>query len=275
MTDGLISDAIAQSAATLRARLGPRQPRIAVLLGSGWGPFADVVQDAVDLPYAELPAFPKLAIGGHAGLLRAGRIGSIEVLVLAGRKHAYETGDADGMKGAIRTLAAVGVQVLVQTNAAGSMAPGMRPGALMLITDHLNVVQRSPLLHEPGDKRFVDMSAAYDPALRAQALAAALAAGLPLHEGVYAWVMGPQFETPAEIRMLRAFGAQAVGMSTVPETILARHAGLRVLALSMMTNMAAGMQAESLSHAHTLATAGASSGNAVALLAAVVQALEI
>jgi purine-nucleoside phosphorylase len=275
MTDGLISDAIAQSAATLRARLGPRQPRIAVLLGSGWGPFADVVQDAVDLPYAELPAFPKLAIGGHAGLLRAGRIGSIEVLVLAGRKHAYETGDADGMKGAIRTLAAVGVQVLVQTNAAGSMEPGMRPGALMLITDHLNVVQRSPLLHEPGDKRFVDMSAAYDPALRAQALAAALAAGLPLHEGVYAWVMGPQFETPAEIRMLRAFGAQAVGMSTVPETILARHAGLRVLALSMMTNMAAGMQAESLSHAHTLATAGASSGNAVALLAAVVQALEI
>jgi purine-nucleoside phosphorylase len=169
----------------------------------------------------------------------------------------------------------VGVQVLVQTNAAGSMEPGMRPGALMLITDHLNVVQRSPLLHEPGDKRFVDMSAAYDPALRAQALAAALAAGLPLHEGVYAWVMGPQFETPAEIRMLRAFGAQAVGMSTVPETILARHAGLRVLALSMMTNMAAGMQAESLSHAHTLATAGASSGNAVALLAAVVQALEI
>jgi purine-nucleoside phosphorylase len=275
MTDGLISDAIAQSAATLRARLGPRQPRIAVLLGSGWGPFAEVVQDAVDLPYAELPAFPKLAIGGHAGLLRAGRIGSIEVLVLAGRKHAYETGDADGMKGAIRTLAAVGVQVLVQTNAAGSMEPGMRPGALMLITDHLNVVQRSPLLHEPGDKRFVDMSAAYDPALRAQALAAALAAGLPLHEGVYAWVMGPQFETPAEIRMLRAFGAQAVGMSTVPETILARHAGLRVLALSMMTNMAAGMQAESLSHAHTLATAGASSGNAVALLAAVVQALEI
>jgi purine-nucleoside phosphorylase len=274
MTDGLISDAIAQSAATLRARLGPRQPRIAVLLGSGWGPFADVVQDAVDLPYAELPAFPKLAIGGHAGLLRAGRIGSIEVLVLAGRKHAYETGDADGMKGAIRTLAAVGVQVLVQTNAAGSMEPGMRPGALMLITDHLNVVQRSPLLHEPGDKRFVDMSAAYDPALRAQALAAALAAGLPLHEGVYAWVMGPQFETPAEIRMLRAFGAQAVGMSTVPETILARHAGLRVLALSMMTNMAAGMQAESLSHAHTLATAGASSAGAVALLSAIVQALD-
>ncbi len=267
-------DLIEQSAATLRARLGPRQPRIAVLLGSGWGPFADVVTDAVDVPYADLPAFPKLAIGGHAGLLRAGRIGATEVLVLAGRKHAYETGEPDGMKGAIRTLAAAGVQLLVQTNAAGSMDATMRPGELMLISDHLNVVQRSPLFHEPGDKRFVDMSAAYCPALRAQALAAAQRAGLPLREGVYAWVMGPQFETPAEIRMLRGFGAQAVGMSTVPETILARHAGLRVLALSMMTNMAAGMQAESLSHAHTLATAGASSAGAVALLSAIVQALE-
>ncbi len=270
-----ISTLATATADTLRTRLGPRQPRIAVLLGSGWGPFADVVQDAVDVPYAELPAFPKLAIGGHAGLLRAGRIGSIEVMVLAGRKHAYETGEADGMKGAIRTLAATGVQVLVQTNAAGSMDATMRPGELMLISDHLNVVQRSPLFNEPGDKRFVDMSAAYDPALRAQALAAAQQAGLPLREGVYAWVMGPQFETPAEIRMLRAFGAQAVGMSTVPETILARHAGLRVLALSMMTNMAAGLQAESLSHAHTLATAGASSAHAVALLSAVVQALHL
>jgi purine-nucleoside phosphorylase len=158
-------------------------------------------------------------------------IGSTEVLVLAGRKHAYETGEADGMKGAIRTWPPLGVQVLVQTNAAGSMDASMRPGALMLISDHLNLVQRSPLFNEPGDKRFVDMSAAYCPALRAQALAAAQRAGTPLREGVYAWVMGPQFETPAEIRMLRAFGAQAVGMSTVPETILARHAGLRVLAL--------------------------------------------
>ena len=140
-------DLIEHSAATLRARLGPRAPRLAVLLGSGWGPFADVVADAVDVPYADLPAFPRLAIGGHAGLLRAGRIGHTEVLVLAGRKHAYESGDADGMKGAIRTLAAAGVQVLVQTNAAGSMDAAMRPGELMLITDHLNVVQRLSLIH--------------------------------------------------------------------------------------------------------------------------------
>jgi len=194
--------------------------------------------------------------------------------VLAGRKHAYESGEADAMAGAIRTLAAAGVQALVQTNAAGSLDAAMRPGELMLISDHLNLPQRSPLFGETSDRRFVDMSAAYDPALRALAQAAAQRAGQPLHEGVYAWVMGPQFETPAEIRMLRAFGAQAVGMSTVPETIIARHAGLRVLALSMITNMAAGMAAETLSHARTLAGAAAGSERAVQLLVAVIQALD-
>ena len=272
-------DLIEASAATLRQRLGARAPKIAVLLGSGWGPFAQAVQDAVEVPYAELPAFPALAIGGHAGVLKVGRIGKVEVAVLAGRKHAYETGEPDGMKGAIRTLAAIGVQLLVQTNAAGSHDATMRPGELMLISDHLNIVQRSPLIREAGDKRFIDMSAAYCPKLRAQALAAAAQQGTPLCEGIYAWVLGPQFETPAEIRMLRNFGAQAVGMSTVPETILARHAGLRVLALSMLTNMAAGMDAgidaPALSHAHTLATASAASERAVQLLSAVVQALEI
>jgi len=268
-------DPVTASAATLRQRLGARAPKVAVLLGSGWGAFAHEVQDAVAVPYGDLPAFPVLAIGGHAGMLTVGRIGNTEVAVLAGRKHAYETGEPDAMKGAIRTLAAIGVQVLVQTNAAGSMEPTMRPGELMLISDHINAVQRSPLINEPGDQRFIDMSAAYCPQLRAQAAAAAVATGTPLREGVYAWVLGPQFETPAEIRMLRAFGAQAVGMSTVPETILARHAGLRVLALSMMTNMAAGMDAQTLSHAHTLATASTASQRAVATLRAVVQALEI
>ena len=265
---------IAACVATLQQRLGPA-PKIAVLLGSGWGPFAQQVQGAVDVPYADLPAFPTLAVGGHQGLLRAGRIGHTTVAVLAGRKHAYETGNADGMLGAIRTLAAWGVGLLLQTNAAGSMVASMRPGDLMLITDHINVVQRSPLTGEPGDGRFQDMSQAYDPALRAQAHAAALAMGTTLFEGVYAWVLGPQFETPAEIRMLQLWGAQAVGMSTVPETIIARHAGIKVLALSMMTNMAAGMENETLSHAHTLATANAASARAVATLAAVVQALEI
>lgn len=270
-----LATAVTTSAQRLRQALGTRRPRIAVLLGSGWGPFAEQVQDAVSVPYAELPAFPVLAIGGHAGQLLAGRLGTQDVIVLAGRKHSYETGAADGMKGVIRTLAALGVQVLVQTNAAGSLDLTMPPGTVMLIEDHLNIVQKSPLVGEAGDGRFVDMGAAYCPTLRLQAQAAAVAArGEALPSGVYAWVLGPQFETPAEIRMLRGFGAQAVGMSTVPETILARHAGLRVLALSMMTNMAAGLSAETLSHGHTMATAQAASERAVALLVAIVQGLE-
>lgn len=268
------NELIEASAATLRQRLGAAPP-VAVLLGSGWAPFADQVQGATDVAYADLPAFPALAVGGHKGLLRCGTVGAKRVAVLAGRKHAYETGNADGMLGAIRTLAAWGVRLLLQTNAAGSMDAAMRPGELMLISDHINFVQRSPLIGEPGDGRFCDMSAAYDPVLRAQAQTAATASGYRLHEGVYVWVLGPQFESPAEIRMLRAFGAQAVGMSTVPETIIARHAGMKVLGLSMMTNMAAGMQDEVLSHAHTLATANAASERAVKTLAAVVQALEV
>lgn len=264
---------IEQSVARLRAT--GMAPEIAVVLGTGWGPVAERVQGAVDIAYRDLPAFPLPGVGGHAGLLRLGRLGGRPVAVLAGRKHAYETGAPDGMKGAIRTLAAAGVKLLLQTNASGSMDTAMRPGEVMLITDHLNVVQKSPLTHESGDHRFVDMSAAYDPALRSQALAVAARLGRTLHQGVYAWVLGPQFETPAEIRWLRGMGAQAVGMSTVPETILARHANMRVLALSLFTNMAAGMAGETLSHAHTMASAAAASERAVALLEAVVAALEI
>ncbi len=272
---GTVGQRVSASAALLLGRLGTRRPRIAVLLGSGWAPFADRIEAALDIPYADLPAFPALAVGGHRAVVRAGHVGGTELLVLAGRKHAYENGTADGMTGAIRTLAAAGVQVLLQTNAAGSLDPAMRPGDLMLVTDHLNLPQRSPLWGETGDARFQDMTVAYDATLRQQALQAATEEGTPLHQGVYAWMMGPQFETPAEIRMLQLLGAQAVGMSTVPETIAARHAGLRVLALSMMTNMGAGMEAIPLSHAHTLSTATAAADRAVALLAAVVQALRV
>jgi purine-nucleoside phosphorylase len=251
------------------------KPRIAVLLGSGWSPLAERMRDAVAIPYAQLPAFPVLGVEGHVGTLRLGRIGAHEVAVLSGRKHAYETGDAAAMKGAIRTLAACGIEVLVQTNAAGSLDTTMRPGELMLIADHINFVQRSPLFGDTGAERFVDLQGAYDAALRAQARTIAQRAGATLHEGVYAWVMGPQFETPAEIRMLQRLGAQAVGMSTVPETILARRHGLRVLAFSMFTNMGCGLEAEALSHAHTLATAQAAGGAAVPLLEAVIAALQI
>jgi purine-nucleoside phosphorylase len=270
MTPDELTAAIDASAALVRDRAPALRPAVAVLLGSGWAPLAERVQAPVDIAYRDLPAFPTLGIGGHAGVLRLGRLGGRDVAVLAGRKHAYETGDADTMKGAIRTLAALGITTLVQTNAAGSLRADMPPGATMLISDHLNVVQRSPLFHEAGDRRFVDMSAAYDAALRASAQRSAGRLGQTLHEGVYAWVMGPQFETPAEIRWLKNIGADAVGMSTVPETILARHAGLRVLALSMITNMAAGLSAEQLSHAHTLATAQAAAGRAVQMLEAIV-----
>jgi purine-nucleoside phosphorylase len=266
-------DAVARSAARLLA--SGRRPRVAVLLGSGWHDFAGALRDTETLRYADLPAFPVLNIAGHAGTLVLGRCGAHEVAVLAGRKHAYENGDAQAMKGVIATLAACGVQVLVQTNAAGSLEVTMPPGELMLLSDHLNIVQRSPLLGESGSERFVDLRDAYDPALRRQAHAAAQRRGATLHEGVYAWVLGPQFETPAEIRMLQRLGAQAVGMSTVPETILARRFGLRVLALSMITNMGCGLQDENLSHAHTLARAQAAGARAVPLLHAIVEALEV
>jgi purine-nucleoside phosphorylase len=266
---------VAASVARLQAlgAAGGQAPRIAVLLGSGWGSFAERVRDATVVPYAELPAFPLPGVGGHAGHVLLGRIGPQRIAVLAGRAHAYETGEPTGMTGAIRTLAALGVQLLVQTNAGGSLDPALPPGTPMLIADHINLPQRSPLVGEAGDARFVAMAEAYDPVLRAQARAAAAGLGLPLAEGVYAWVLGPQFETPAEIRMLRLLGARAVGMSTVPETILARHAGLRVLALSLLTNMAAGLSDEALSHAHTLAVAEAAGARAADLLGAIVGAL--
>ena len=267
-----LADPIAASAATLRAT--GRAPRIAVVLGSGWSGLTGWVEDAVEVPYAELPAFPRPTVGGHAARVVLGRIGPHEVALLAGRQHPYEGGRADGMNGALRTLAELGVQILVLTNAAGSLDPALPPGGLMLISDHLNLPQLSPLWEERDDRRFVDMTDAYDPALRARALAAASKVGVELHEGVYAWVIGPQFETPAEIRMLRTLGAQAVGMSTVPETIVARHAGLHVLGLSMVTNMAAGMGAEQLSHAQTLRQAQAASERAGAALAAIVQDLD-
>jgi purine-nucleoside phosphorylase len=236
---------------------------------------AEQVQAPLRIPYTELPGFPRVGVDGHAGTLLFGRLGGREVVLLCGRQHAYETGQADAMKGAIRTLARLGCKALVLTNAAGSLDAAMQPGELMLINDHLNLPQRSPLVGEPGSARFVDLGAAYDPALRATALQAAAHHGVPLHEGVYAWMLGPQFETPAEIRMLQMLGAHAVGMSTVPETILARHAGLRVLAISLLTNMGCGLQAETLSHEQTLAAAQAAAGRAAGFLVALIALLEL
>ncbi len=250
----------------LQQRLPQARPRIALVLGSGWGGLVDKVQNPVRISYADLPGFPLPSVQGHASDLVWGHIGPHEVVVLTGRKHTYETGEPDGMKLPLRTLRAWGCEVLVQTNAAGSLQPDMPPGSLMALTDHINFAQRSPLTGEPGSEKFVSMVNAYDPGLRQQALQTAALVGTPLHQGVYVWFMGPQFETPAEIRMFARVGADAVGMSTVPETIIARHAGMKVLAFSLITNMAAGMSNEALSHAHTLAQAQAASERASGLL---------
>jgi inosine/guanosine/xanthosine phosphorylase family protein len=193
--------------------------------------------------------------------------------MLGGRKHAYETGDCAGMAGALRSLRSWGVKLLIQTNAAGSLRAHMPPGTLMLITDHINSTQRSPLVGETGNARFVDMSAAYDTELLAHTRQLAVAKKVALGEGTYLWALGPQFETPAEIRMFAAWGADAVGMSTVPETILARHAGLRVLGLSLMTNMAAGLSGELLTHYATLQQAQASGAYAAQFLTDLIASL--
>lgn len=269
-----MADAVQRAAAQVRLHAPAAQPRIGVILGSGWGEVTTHVQGAVRVPYTELDGFPAAGVPGHSGQLWLGRIGPHEVAVMSGRKHVYEDGDVQAMKLPLLTLRALGCQVLVQTNAAGSLDARMPAGSLMALSDHINPSQRTPLHGETGAGRFVDMANAYDARLRAIAMAVARQAGMVLHEGVYVWHVGPQFETPAEIRMFQSFGGNAVGMSTVPETILARRAGMRVLALSLVTNMAAGLSHEALSHAHTLSQAQASSAGAAAFLRDVIAAID-
>ena len=255
----------------LRACAPKARPRIAVVLGSGWSGLTAHLVDTIRIPYAELPGFPRAGVAGHSGELWLGRIGAHEVAVMSGRKHTYEEGDAKAMQVPLVTLRALGCEVLVQTNAAGSLKAAMPPGSLMVLTDHINMAQRSPLIGESGPERFVDMVDAYDAGLRATALEVARRSDVVLHQGVYMWILGPQFETPAEIRMFKQLGADAVGMSTVPETILARRSGMKVLALSLMTNMAAGLSGEILSHEHTLEQAGRVNAAASRLLADVIK----
>ena len=266
---------VGDAVVALRARAPGALPRVAVVLGSGWGGLTDHVGGAIRIPYADLPGFPQASVEGHAGELWLGRLGAVDVAVMGGRKHGYETGAVDGMKVPLRCLHALGCEVLVQTNAAGSLNADMGPGSLMLVSDHINLPQRSPLVGESGSERFVGMADAYDRALRLGARRVATRLGVHLHEGVYLWCFGPQFETPAEIRAFKLLGADAVGMSTVPETLIARHAGMRVLALSLITNMAAGLSDEPLSHALTLSAAKAASERAGGLLAAVIRSIPL
>ncbi len=245
---------VARAAALIGARASAC-PRTAVVLGSGLGGFADSLEDAAAIDYAELPGFPEPGVAGHAGRLLVGTVGGAPVAVMQGRAHYYEHGRADAMAVPVRALAAAGCDTLLVTNAAGSLNPEAGPGSVMLLTDHINLAGVSPLFGESGDGRFVDMVGAYDPGLCDRFRTVARRRGITLHEGVYLWSRGPQFETPAEIRAARVLGADAVGMSTVPEVILARHAGLKVAALSLIANLAAGMGEEALSHELTLKTA--------------------
>ena len=243
------------------------RPRVAVILGSGLGAFADTVKAHAVVPYADLPGFPETSVSSHAGRLVLGHVGPTPVAVLQGRAHYYERGRADEMQGAIRALAELGCETLLQTNAAGSLRLDMPPGSLMAITDHINFTGINPLFGKaPGDGRFVDMVDAYDPVLTRKLLAAAQEAEVACHAGVYIWFCGPSFETPAEIRAARILGADAVGMSTAPETILARHAGLKVAALSLLTNYAAGLVPGPLGHEQTVAVAKEAAGNVQRLL---------
>ena len=247
-------NAAEKNVALIRSRTG-LSPRIGIVLGSGLGGLAEGLADAVAIPYGELAGLPPPGVSGHEGTLHIGLMGETRVAVLAGRAHYYEKGDAGAMRPALETMRALGIRDLILTNAAGSLREDMPPGSVMLISDHINFGNRNPLIGEPGEGRFVGMTAAYDHDLRLMALAAAREEGVDIHEGVYIWFSGPSFETPAEIRAARALGADAAGMSTVPEVILARFLGMRVLAFSVVTNYAAGMTGAELSHEETKAIA--------------------
>lgn len=233
-------------------RAATDQPvRIGMILGSGLGGMADELENARRFDFADLPDFPVSGVSGHAGALTLGMLEGVGVAILSGRKHYYEAGDAAAMRVPIETFAALGAEVLFLTNAAGSTREEMPPGSLMAITDHINYSGRDPLIGVPGDDRFVSMVNAYDDKLRFRLKWWADEAGIPVAEGIYAWFSGPSFETPAEINAIRILGADAVGMSTVPECIMARHIGLPVCAVSVITNYAAGMTGADLSHEET------------------------
>lgn len=238
----------------IRSRASDAPVRLGLILGSGLGHLAQAVQ-GVAIPYADMAGFPPAGVSGHTPHLVIGDLEGVRVAVFGGRSHYYETGNPAAMRLPLEVLRALGATDLILTNAAGSLRPDIRPGDLMLLSDHINFSGLNPLFGEQTDARFVPMTDAHDPDLRARLRAAARVAGVPLPEGVYAWYSGPSFETPAEIRAIRALGGEAVGMSTVPEVILARFLGLRVAAISTITNMAAGLSDEQISHEHTKAMA--------------------
>ena len=247
---------------------------IGVILGSGLGDYAEALEDAVKLPYSEIPGFPRSTVAGHAGMWCCGTLYGKRVVMMQGRFHYYEGYGMKDVTLPVRVMQKIGVKTLIVTNAAGGVNLGYHPGELMVIGDMFSMTAQNPLIGPNLDAfgpRFPDMSCAFDKELRALAHECANEQGFALREGVYAQMTGPTYETPAEIRMLRTLGADAVGMSTVPEVVVARHGGMRVLGVSCITNMAAGILDQPLNHAEVTETANRVKGQFRALLDAVIE----
>lgn len=268
-------DKVKEAADAVRSRV-PELPTIGIVLGSGLGDFAGSLGNAVSMPYEELPHWPASRVVGHEGRLVVGTARGRTVAALAGRCHLYEGHDLKTVTFAVRALGLLGIKTLILTNAAGGVNTSFSQGALMVIDDHINVMGNNPLVGANDDRfgvRFPDMTEVYSFRLRAVADRAAAAMKLKLPHGVYAGLLGPSYETPAEIRYLRTIGADAVGMSTVPEAIVARHMGIKVLGISCITNMAAGVLPQALDHAEVMETARRIRGQFIALLEGIIAGL--
>ncbi len=270
-----LTERLDRAAETVRGHAAT-PPRVGVILGSGLGAFGDALDGVVRVPYREIPHMPSPSVSGHAGNLCLGTIGGVPVACLQGRSHLYEGHGLDTAVFGVRLLARLGAGAVLLTNAAGGIRASFQPGTLMLVRDHVNLTGMNPLVG-PNDAtmgpRFVDMTRAYDAALGELAKKAAAGLGIPLEEGVYAAMLGPSYETPAEIHMLRTLGADAVGMSTVPEVIALRHLGVRAAAVSCITNMAAGLTGDRLDHSEVERTAAEVRDRFAALLAAWIRAI--
>jgi purine-nucleoside phosphorylase len=263
-----ISAQIDETLGAIRARV-TEVPTIGLVLGSGLGSFADTLDGLRKIPYADLPHMARSAVVGHAGNLCFGKSAGVPIVCMQGRAHFYEGHSMASVVHGVRTMARLGVKAVLLTNAASGVEPTWAAGDLMVISDHLNLTATSPLLGPNEDAlgpRFPDMTAAYDVELRAMVKDAAKEHGIALREGIYAWLTGPSYETPAEVRMVRGLGAHAVGMSTVPEVLALRHMGVRVGALSCITNLAAGITSKTLNHAEVEETARTRRGDLVKLL---------
>jgi purine-nucleoside phosphorylase len=260
----------------IEARTGAR-PAIGLVLGSGLGAFADELTDRTDIPYAEIPGWPHSTAVGHAGKLIIGKLGELDVAVMAGRAHLYEGHSMQQVTYGVRVLHAIGTRSMVFTNAAGGINLELERGGLVLISDHINLQGGNPLVGPNDDAlgpRFPDMSEAYSKAYRGTARQVAVELCIPISEGVYAAMLGPSYETPAEIRYLRAIGADVVGMSTVPEVIVANHMGMKVLGISCVTNMAAGILPQKIHHEEVLETGAMVRDTLVKFLKALLPRLE-